>query len=68
LVERLTLKTAEMDEDCCKTGFKRNGDLVDQEGTLDKNNSYMTGKNKHAAVLIIHDRFGWTVVVVRYGI
>lgn len=47
-------------DDCCKIGFKWDGKAVGYEGILDKNKAYITGTNKHAAVLIIHDVFGWT--------
>lgn len=47
-------------DDCCKTGFKWDGKAVGHEGTLDKNKAYITGTNKDAAILIIHDVFGWT--------
>lgn len=49
-----------MSDDCCKSGFKWDGKPVGHEGTLDKNKAYITGSNKHAAVLLIHDLFGWT--------
>jgi hypothetical protein len=52
------LKMAELDE-CCKSGFAWDGTPVGHEGTLDKNKAYITGSNKQAAVLLIHDLFGW---------
>jgi len=50
-----------MSFDCCKVGFKWNGTPVGQEGTLGQNKAYITGTNKDAAVMIVHDIFGWTL-------
>jgi len=47
-------------DDCCKSGFKWDGKPVGQEGTLANNKAYISGSNKDAAVLLIHDVFGWT--------
>lgn len=44
----------------CKSGFNWNGKPTGSETTLGKNKTYVTGDNKDAAVLIIHDIFGWT--------
>jgi hypothetical protein len=52
--------TAKMSFDCCKSGFEWEGKPVGQEGTLANNKVYITGSNKDAAVLLIHDVFGWT--------
>ncbi|TVY85574.1 Hydrolase tropI [Lachnellula suecica] len=49
-----------MSDDCCKSGFKWDGKPVGREGTLEKNKAYITGTNKDAAILIVHDIFGWT--------
>jgi hypothetical protein len=49
-----------LDDDCCKSAFKWDGKPVGSEGMLGKNKAYITGTNKHAAVLLVHDLFGWT--------
>jgi len=46
--------------ECCKTGFKWDGKPVGKESKLANNDAYVTGSNKDAAVLIVHDVFGWT--------
>jgi hypothetical protein len=55
---------AELD-DCCKTGFKWDGQPMGYEGTLDQNKAYSTGSNKEAAVLLVHDLFGWKFANLR---
>ncbi|CAD0113208.1 unnamed protein product [Aureobasidium uvarum] len=50
---------------CCKEGFKWNGEPVGKETTLGNNPAYVTGDNKDAAVLIICDVFGWKLPNVR---
>lgn len=50
---------------CCKEGFKWNGQAVGKETTLGKNPAYVTGDNKDAAVLIVCDIFGWKLPNVR---
>jgi len=55
---------AEID-DCCKSGFKWEGTPIGHEGTLANNQAYITGTNKSAAVLLIHDIFGWTLPNLR---
>jgi len=49
-----------MFHDCCKTGFKWDGQPLGHEGVLGNNKTYITGDNKDAAVLLVHDLFGWT--------
>jgi hypothetical protein len=46
--------------ECCKTGFRWEGKPVGTESKLASLNTYVTGSNKDAAVLIVHDLFGWT--------
>ena len=58
-------KLSELD-DCCKLGFKWDRKLVGHEVNLDKNKVYITGSNKHAAVLLIHDIFGWKFPNLRF--
>jgi hypothetical protein len=57
-VNPFPIAMAELD-DCCKTGFQWDGKTVGYEGTLDENQAYITGSNKEAAVLLVHDLFGW---------
>ena len=45
---------------CCTTGFNWNGKPTGKESTIVNNKTYVAGSNKGAAVLIIHDIFGWT--------
>lgn len=47
--------------ECCKTGFKWEGKPVGKESKLANLNTYVTGSNKEAAVLIVHDVFGYTL-------
>jgi len=54
-----------MSDDCCKRGFEWEGKPVGTEGTLAGNKAYITGTNKHAAVLMIHDIYGWTFTNLR---
>lgn len=44
----------------CTTGFKWGGTPVGTETTLAGVNSYVTGSSKAAAIMIVHDVFGWT--------
>ncbi|KAF2256183.1 alpha/beta-hydrolase [Trematosphaeria pertusa] len=44
----------------CKTGFNWNGTPTGKETTLANNNAYVTGDSKSAAIMIVHDVFGWT--------
>lgn len=45
---------------CCKTGFSWVGEPTGTESKLAGIDTYVTGSNKDAAVLIVHDVFGWT--------
>jgi putative IMPACT (imprinted ancient) family translation regulator len=45
--------------DCCKTGFMWDGTPNGSEGKLASNDVYITGTEKKAAVMVIHDVFGW---------
>ena len=47
--------------DCCNIGFKWQGKPTGEEVTLGQNKAYVSGSNRHAAVLIVHDVFGWTL-------
>jgi len=49
----------------CKTGFSWNGTPTGKETTLGKNKAYVTGTSKSAAILIVHDIFGWTFTNLR---
>lgn len=51
--------------ECCKSGFKWNGKATGKETKIANLNTYVTGDNKDAAVLIVHDVFGWTLPNVR---
>ena len=46
----------------CKTGFNWNGTPAGKESTLADSGikTYVTGTSKSAAVLLVHDVFGWT--------
>jgi hypothetical protein len=44
----------------CKTGFAWNGKPEGKETTLGNNKAYVSGTSKDAAILIVHDIFGWT--------
>ncbi|OCT50106.1 endo-1,3-1,4-beta-D-glucanase [Cladophialophora carrionii] len=50
---------------CCATGFRWEGTPKGKETTLSSNKAYVTGTNKEAAVLIVHDIFGWTLTNAR---
>ena len=47
--------------DNCKTGFKWGGEPSGVESTLAGNQTYVTGTSDSAAILIVHDVFGWTL-------
>ena len=49
----------------CKTGFNWNGQPVGTETTIGGNKTYVTGDSKSAAILLIHDIFGWTFTNLR---
>ena len=45
----------------CKIGFNWDGTPTGTESKVgDLNKAYVTGTNKDAAVLLIHDIYGWT--------
>jgi hypothetical protein len=46
---------------CCTTGFRWEGTPKGKEAKLANVPTYVTGTNKDAAVLIVHDIFGWTL-------
>lgn len=50
---------------CCKSGFQWDGTPVGKETKLANLPAYVTGTNKDAAVLVIHDIFGWTFPNIR---
>lgn len=49
----------------CKSGFSWNGTPTGKEITLANNKAYVTGTSKSAAVLLVHDIFGWTFTNLR---
>jgi len=49
----------------CKKGFQWSGQSVGKEAKLDNIDTYVTGDNKDAAILIITDIFGWTLPNIR---
>ncbi|KAI1259422.1 putative hydrolase [Xylariaceae sp. FL1019] len=51
--------------ECCIKTFRWEGTPTGKESTLANNKCYVTGDNKDAAVLIIHDIFGWSYNNVR---
>lgn len=51
--------------ECCLRGFKWEGTPIGIEGTLGKNNTYMTGTNEEVAVLLIHDIYGCKLPNIR---
>lgn len=54
-----------MSGECCKSGFRWDGSPTGTETVLAGRKSYMTGSNAKAAVLIVHDIFGWTLTNTR---
>ncbi|KAI1272784.1 dienelactone hydrolase [Xylaria sp. FL0933] len=50
---------------CCLKTFTWDGTPQGKEVKLANNNSYVTGDNKDAAVLLVHDLFGWKYPNVR---
>ncbi|KAJ9616470.1 hypothetical protein H2200_000189 [Cladophialophora chaetospira] len=46
---------------CCVTGFRWDGTPKGKETTLGSSKTYVAGTNKEAAVVIVHDVFGWTL-------
>ncbi|KAL1311088.1 hypothetical protein AAFC00_001296 [Neodothiora populina] len=51
--------------DCCKSGYKWDASPSGKETKLGSNNAYVTGSNPDAAIMIVHDVFGWTLPNVR---
>lgn len=51
--------------ECCRKGFEWSGIPTGREGTLAQNQAYITGTNKNAAVMVIHDIYGWTFPNIR---
>jgi hypothetical protein len=51
--------------DDCKKGFNWNGETVGTETTIGENKTYVTGSSKSAAILLVHDLFGWTFTNLR---
>ena len=47
--------------DCCTKGFRWEGTPVGKETKIADLSTYVSGTNKDAAVLIVHDVFGWTL-------
>ncbi|KAL9043769.1 MAG: hypothetical protein Q9214_003053 [Letrouitia sp. 1 TL-2023] len=45
---------------CCLLGFKWSGTPSGKEESFEAVNTYIAGSNKDAAIIIIHDIFGWT--------
>lgn len=48
-----------MDPGCCEPRSRLEGDPVGFETSLAGNKSYVVGNSKSAAILIVHDIFGW---------
>ncbi|OGM47707.1 endo-1 [Aspergillus bombycis] len=46
--------------DCCLKAFRWNGSPAGEETKLADLNCYRTGSNSKAAILLVHDLFGWT--------
>ena len=46
--------------ECCLRGFNWDGTPIGKEGVLATNKTYIAGSNNDAAVLMIHDVYGWT--------
>ncbi|KAH8896519.1 putative hydrolase [Thozetella sp. PMI_491] len=51
--------------ECCVEGALWQGTPQGKEQTLANNNTYVTGNNPDAAILLIHDLFGWTFRNIR---
>jgi len=51
--------------DCCKKGFNWTGTPEGTETTLGETKTYVTGTSKSAAILFIHDIFGWSFTNAR---
>ncbi|MCJ1312621.1 hypothetical protein MMC25_006296 [Agyrium rufum] len=51
--------------DCCKSGFLWDAEPKGKVSKLADLDCYVSGSNKDAAVLIVHDIFGWTLTNTR---
>jgi dienelactone hydrolase len=52
--------------ECCVKGFKWDGQPQGRiETTSSGGSTYVTGSNPEAAILIVHDIFGWTFRNIR---
>ncbi|KIW21052.1 hypothetical protein PV08_01631 [Exophiala spinifera] len=51
--------------ECCKTGFRWTGTPEGKETKVAGLDAYVSGSNKDAAILIVHDIFGWTFTNAR---
>ena len=51
--------------ECCTTGFRWEGKPVGKESKLANQDAYVTGSNTDAAVLFVHDLYGWTLTNAR---
>ncbi|KAI5459346.1 Alpha/Beta hydrolase protein [Mariannaea sp. PMI_226] len=52
-------------QSCCLKGFKWEGSPTGHIEKLDNLNVYVSGENKDAAILVIHDLLGWSFPNVR---
>lgn len=51
--------------DCCLKGFAWQGQPKGKESTLANNKCYVTGSNPNAAILVLHDLYGWEFTNIR---
>ena len=51
--------------ECCKSGFKWDGKPTGKVEKIAGLDTYVAGDNKNAAILIVHDIFGWTLPNLR---
>lgn len=51
--------------ECCIKGFNWNGTPAGREDKLANLDTYVTGSNQHAAILVIADLFGWKFTNLR---
>jgi len=51
--------------ECCFKRFEWQGTPVGKEATLAGKNVYVTRSNSEAAIMLIHDLFGWTLPNLR---
>lgn len=45
--------------DCCRSGFRWQGQPAGTTTKLGEHDVYITGDNKSRAILLCHDGFGW---------